>query len=220
MNNYNIVLLGMPGTGKGTQAKILKEKYNIPHISTGELFREAVVSNTSLGLKVKNYLSNGKLVPDDVVNEVVKERLSRTDCEKGFILDGYPRTLEQARFLDNTLEENKKKVKVLSLEMDEKEVLNRLTGRRICEKCKKEYNIVSLLPKTPNICDICGNKLIQREDDKEETIKERLKVYWEQTSPLTEYYKKKGTMMTVNGKGSITAVSKRLFTSIEKTIKS
>jgi len=216
MNNRNIVLLGMPGTGKGTQAKILKEKYGIPHISTGELFREAIASGASLGLKVKSYLNAGKLVPDEVVNEVVLDRLSRKDCEKGFILDGYPRTLEQARFLDNALNTKKREVTVLSIELDEAEVLKRLSGRRVCEKCGKEYNVVSLPPRTPNVCDICGSRLVQREDDKEETIKKRLEVYWEQTSPLTDYYAKKGELIAVNGKGSITEVSRRLFSSIEK----
>ena len=217
MNNYNIVLLGMLGAGKGTQAKILKEKYNIPNISTGELFREAIASGASLGLKVKNYVTEGKLVPDDLVNEVVIDRLSRKDCENGFILDGYPRTLEQAKFLDNTLRVKKKKVKVISLEIDEKEVLNRLSSRRVCEKCGKEYNIVSLPPKIPNICDICGSKLVQREDDKEEIIKKRLEVYWKQSSPVTDYYMKKGTIRIINGKGSIPEVSNRLFNTIEKT---
>ena len=216
MINYNLVLLGMPGTGKGTQAKILKEKYGIPHISTGALFREAITSETSLGLKVKNFLNEGKLVPDDLVNEVVLERLSRMDCDKGFILDGYPRTLEQAKFLDNALNSRKRAVKVLFLELDESEVLKRLGSRRLCEKCGREYNLLYIPPQTPNICNACGGKLVQREDDTEETIRKRLEVYWKQTSPLTEYYKRKEKLFKVNGKGSISDVSKRLFNSIEK----
>ncbi|MDQ1279890.1 MAG: adenylate kinase [Thermoproteota archaeon] len=211
MTNLDLVLLGMPGTGKGTQAKILKEKYGIPHISTGELFREAITKKTVLGVKVADFLREGKLVPDEIVNNVVLERLKENDCRKGFLLDGYPRTVEQAKALDEALSSGGKKVKVLSVQLDEEEVLRRLSGRRICEKCGKEYNIFYVRPKVSGICDACGGKLIQRDDDKNETIKKRLEVYWAQTSPLIEYYKKKGILFTVNGSGSVTEVSERLF---------
>jgi adenylate kinase len=213
--SYNIVLLGMPGTGKGTQAKFLNEKYGIPHISTGALFREAIASGAGLGLKVKDYLHDGVLVPDELVNEVVLERLSKEDCDGGFILDGYPRTLEQARFLDNALRLGKREVKVLFLELDEDEVLKRLGSRRLCRDCGREYNMLYVPPKTPNVCNVCGGRLVQREDDQEETIRKRLEVYWEQTSPLIDFYEKKRVLISVNGKGSIQEVSERLFKSLE-----
>ena len=174
MTNLDLVLLGMPGTGKGTQAKILKEKYGIPHISTGELFREAIAKKTVLGVKVAGFLREGKLVPDEIVNEVVLERLKESDCRAGFLLDGYPRTVEQAEALDKALSSGGKKVKVLSVELEEDEVLRRLSGRRICERCGREYNVFYIRPKVPGICDACGGKLIQRDDDRDETIRKRL----------------------------------------------
>jgi len=216
MVNLDLVLLGMPGTGKGTQAKILKEKYGVPHISTGGLFREAAAKRTGLGVKVESFLREGKLVPDGIVNEVILKRLRRKDCQGGFLLDGYPRTVEQAKVLDKALESSGRGVKVLFLELDEGEILKRLSGRRICEKCGKEYNVFYVPPKSCGVCDVCGGRLIQREDDEDETIRKRLEVYWAQTSPLIEYYKERRRLFVVNGKGSVAEVSERLFKVIEE----
>lgn len=217
MKNLDFVLLGMPGTGKGTQAKILKEKYSIPHISTGELFREAITKKTGLGVKVAGFLRDGRLVPDGIVNDVVLERLNEKDCQKGFFLDGYPRTVEQAEALDKALSSSGKRVKVLSIELEDDEVLKRLSGRRICEKCGKEYNVFYVSPKVSGTCDVCRGRLIQRDDDNDETIRKRLEVYWAQTNPLIDYYKKRGILFTVNGKGSVAEISERLFKVIEGT---
>jgi adenylate kinase len=210
MINSNIILLGMPGTGKGTQAKFLKEKHAIPHISTGELFREAASKKTKVGLKVKGFMEEGKLIPNGIVNEVILERLARDDCKKGFILDGYPRTIQQAKFLDKILAKNGRPTVVLFITLEKQEVVKRLTGRRICENCGKDYNLYYLLPRKQGICDVCGEMLIQREDDKIETINKRIEVYWSQTNTLVEYYKKRKYFFQINGKGTVNEINKQL----------
>ncbi|PLV60210.1 adenylate kinase [Thermotoga sp. KOL6] len=196
-----LVFLGPPGAGKGTYAKRIQEITGIPHISTGDIFREIVKKeNDELGKKIKEIMERGELVPDELVNEVVKRRLSEKDCEKGFILDGYPRTVAQAQFLEDFLDSQEKKITAAILfEVPEEVVVQRLTSRRICPKCGRIYNLLSLPPKEDELCDDCKVKLIQRDDDKEETVRHRYKVYLEKTEPVIEYYENKGLLKRVDG---------------------
>jgi len=212
----NLIFLGPPGSGKGTQAKMLVDKYGIPQISTGDILREAVKEGTPLGKEAKKYMDEGKLVPDEVVVGIVRERLKEPDCTKGFILDGFPRTIPQAEALDKTLEEMGKGIDhVLSLEVDKEELVRRLSGRRTCKKCGAMYHIIFDPPKKDGICDRCGGELYQRDDDKEETIRERLRVYEEQTAPLIEYYRKKGLLRPIDGVGKIEEIFARITEAIE-----
>lgn len=195
----NIIMLGAPGAGKGTQARQLSLRFSIPHISTGDILREAVKNRTSLGLKAKSFLDKGKLVPDDVIIDVVKERLSKDDCRNGFILDGFPRTIPQAESLNSHISD----IIVINIHVDEAELIKRLSGRRVCKKCGANYHIIYSPPTNEGICNMCGGELYQRDDDTEDTIKARLQVYKNQTAPLIDYYKKKNILFTVSGKGSI-----------------
>jgi adenylate kinase len=200
----NIIMLGPPGAGKGTQAKMLVEKLGIPQISTGDMLRAAVKEGTPMGLKAKEYMDGGKLVPDEVVIGIVKDRLGADDCAKGFILDGFPRTIPQAEALDKVLAEMGKKIEyVVNVAVPESELLDRLTGRRTCKKCGAMYHIKFNPPKQDGVCDKCGGELYQRDDDKEETILNRLKVYNDQTAPLIEYYKKQGVLVDIDGSKEI-----------------
>lgn len=196
----NIVLLGPPGAGKGTQGVVLSKSYQIPHISTGDMLREAVKSGTSLGKKAKVFMDSGELVPDEVIVNIVVDRLGRNDTKKGYILDGFPRTLKQAEELDAAL---KRKVSgidmALYFEIPENIAIERLTGRRVCKKCGANFHVKNIPPKKENVCDKCGAELFQRPDDKLETVKNRLKVYEFQTRPLIEYYAKKGILKKVSG---------------------
>jgi adenylate kinase len=211
----NLILLGAPGAGKGTQAKKIVEKYGIPQISTGDMFREAVAKGTELGRKAKEYMDRGELVPDDVVIGIVKERLSQPDCEKGFILDGFPRTLKQAEALDTMLEELGKKIDaVINVDVPEEEIIKRIVYRRTCRSCGAVYNLIYSPPKEDMKCDKCGGELYQRDDDKEETVKARLKVYREQTEPLINYYAQKGVLHNVDGTKNIDEV----YSEIEKIL--
>jgi len=209
-NVLNIIMLGAPGAGKGTQARQLALKYNIPHISTGDILRESVKNRTPLGLKAKSYLDKGKLVPDDVIIEVVKERLSKDDCKNGFVLDGFPRTIPQAESLNNHISD----VRVINIHVDEAELIKRLSGRRVCRKCGANYHIIYSPPVNEGVCNMCGGDLYQRDDDTEDTIKARLQVYKNQTAPLIEYYKKRKILFTVSGKGSI----QDIFNEISKVL--
>ena len=202
-----LLLLGPPGVGKGTQAWKLAEKYGIPQISTGDMLRDAIQKGTELGLKARSYMDSGKLVPDEVVIGIVEERLAMSDCAGGWILDGFPRTLQQAGALDVMLYKNNSGIEhVLSLEVREDDVVKRLSGRRSCEGCQKTYNIYFNLPKTEGVCDICGGRLIQRKDDEEATVRNRMMVYRESTEPLISYYKERGTLKSVDANGDIDAV--------------
>ncbi len=195
-----IVLLGPPGAGKGTQAQVLSKDVQAPHVSTGDMLREALKAATPLGLQAKSYMEKGGLVPDDVVIALVEERLSKSDAGKGFILDGFPRTPEQAKSLDGSLERMKKPLDlVLYFKTSLEIILMRLTGRRVCGQCGKNYHLKNFKPKVEGICDACGGKLVQRPDDKEETIRQRLKVYEDQTAPLIDYYSRKGLLQEVSG---------------------
>jgi len=213
----NIIFLGPPGAGKGTQAKILVEKYGIPQISTGDMLREHVAKGTELGVKAKEYMEKGQLVPDEIILSMVKERLSQPDAQKGFILDGFPRTVAQAEALDKMLEEMDKKIEfVLALIVPDEELVTRLTGRRTCKNCGMMYHIKFKPPKVEGKCDACGGELYQRPDDNEETVRNRLKVYHEQTAPLIEYYRKKGVLFEVDGSKSIEEITQQLINILEK----
>ncbi len=194
-----IVFLGSPGVGKGTYTAKVVEKYGLIHISTGDIFRENIKGNTELGVEAKSYLDSGALVPDQVTINMVKDRLSKPDIEKGYILDGFPRTIPQA----NALGEFEKVDLVINFVADEKIILQRLGGRRICKQCGAVFHVTNIPPKQEGICDKCNGELYQRDDDKEEAIKERLKVYNEQTQPLVEYYSEKGLLKTVDANSSI-----------------
>jgi len=201
----NVILLGPPGAGKGTQAVFISKKYHMPHISTGDILRGAVSRGTELGLKAVKYMNAGELVPDDLVMKLVKERFSQKDCETGYLLDGFPRTIEQA----NGLEQISKIDAVVLIEVDDGVLLKRLTGRRTCS-CGAVYHIASNPPKKEGICDSCGGKLFQRNDDTEAVISNRLAQYRKQTSPLIMYYRKKGILKTVDGTGAIDGISKSI----------
>ncbi|MDI6728321.1 MAG: adenylate kinase [Thermodesulfovibrionales bacterium] len=211
ISGMRLVLLGAPGAGKGTQAKILVEKYGIPQISTGDLLRAAVAAGTALGKEAKSYMDKGELVPDSVVLGMVEERLKQDDCKKGYILDGFPRNTKQAEALDKMLSSlNMSLTAALSVDVPFEDLMKRLTGRRTCKACGQMYNVYFNPPKKEGICDKCGGELFQRDDDKEETIKKRLEVYNAQTAPLIDYYGKKGILKSVSGIGSIDDIFKKV----------
>lgn len=202
----NIVLLGPPGAGKGTQAKKIGEYYSLPHISTGDILRENINNSTNLGMKAKAYMSRGELVPDELLITIIKNRLSRKDCSNGFLLDGYPRTIPQADALQMILTESGRKLDaVLNIEVDEEELIERLSGRRMCA-CGASYHMVFNPPETDEVCDVCEGKLYQRDDDKPDAVRNRLNVYKKQTQPLIEYYRKKGILRTVEGGNGISVI--------------
>ena len=194
------ILLGPPGAGKGTQAVKIVEKYGIPHISTGDIFRENIKKGTELGKKAQEYMNRGELVPDDLVIAIATARLLEDDCKNGFLLDGFPRTVYQAEKLDEFLEAHNSKIdKVVDISVGKEELMIRLTGRRVCKKCGASYHIVNIPPKKEGVCDICGGPLIQRDDDNAETAANRIEVYEEQTRPLVDYYKKAGNLVLIDG---------------------
>jgi adenylate kinase len=199
----SVVLLGAPGSGKGTLAIRLKDTWNVPHISTGDMFREAVKANSPMGQKAAEYMKNGQLVPDEITIGIVDERFAKPDVKKGFILDGFPRTTNQAQALDRILTNNKIALSsVILLDVDEKLIVKRITGRRTCSKCGSIYHIENMPPKTPNVCDKCMGELIQRRDDTEEVVKERLVAYNDQTSPLIDFYRKKKILLQIDASRS------------------
>lgn len=208
----NIILLGAPGAGKGTQAAVICEKLNIPTISTGNIIREALKNGTEMGLKAKSYMDAGKLVPDEVVIGIVKERLAQDDCANGFILDGFPRTIPQAEALDAmgvVID------KVIDIEVADEVIVNRLSGRRVCEKCGRPYHLESLKPKAEGICDDCGGTLVQRKDDSIETVKARLDIYHNETEPLKDYYAKQNKLVVVEGQDTVEDTSKLVIAEVE-----
>lgn len=216
----NLVFLGLPGAGKGTQAKILADKYDIPHISTGDIFRNAIKNETPLGVKAKKYIDSGELVPDEVTNGIVKERLQDKDCNEGFILDGYPRTLDQAEALDRNLDELSKTLDlVIYTRVRESELIKRLTGRRICEDCGVTYHVDFNPPEEESVCDECGGKLIQRDDDKEETVKNRINVNKNNTDKLINYYNNKNILVEIDAEKDIDEVSNDIIGVIEEKIR-
>ncbi len=205
-----IILLGPPGAGKGTQAEKIVEKHELAYISTGDILRKAVREGKELGRKARQYMDQGQLVPDEVVMEIVKERLLDPDCKSGALFDGFPRTVEQAIFLEKTLSEIGSAVdRVLSIEVEESELIERLTGRRVCSDCGAGYHIKFKPPKVRNVCDQCGGDLYQRDDDSLKTVEERLAVYGRQTEPLIEYYQDRGVLSSIDGNQDIENVSEQ-----------
>ncbi|MBA2873139.1 adenylate kinase [Anoxybacillus calidus] len=203
----NLVLMGLPGAGKGTQAEKIVEKYGIPHISTGDMFRAAIKEGTALGLKAKSYMDRGDLVPDEVTIGIVRERLSKDDCQKGFLLDGFPRTVAQAEALENILAELNRSIDyVINIDVDKDILMERLTGRRICKDCGATYHLVFNPPAQSGVCDKCGGELYQRADDNEETVANRLEVNLKQTKPLLDFYQEKGYLRNINGQQEIDKV--------------
>jgi len=195
-----IILLGPPGAGKGTQAKSISKEYNIPHISTGDIFRKNISEKTPLGLEAKGYMDSGKLVPDELTINLVKDRLTHEDCKNGFMLDGFPRTVKQAEALDAFLKERNIDIDAaLLIDAPKDLIIERMTGRRVCSHCGETYHVTNIPPKVEDVCDLCGSALIQRKDDNLETVIERLEVYDKQTQPLVEYYKGRGKLMSVDG---------------------
>ena len=202
-----IVLLGPPGAGKGTQAKSISNRYSIPHISTGDIFRKNISENTPLGIEAKSYMDNGQLVPDEVTINMVKDRLQQDDCKNGYLLDGFPRTVHQAEALDNFLTEREESIDTsLLIEVPKEFILERMTGRRVCPSCGASYHIKFNPPTNDGKCDLCGSDVIQRKDDTEETVKERLDVYENQTQPLIDFYKNKKQLSVVDGTQAINEV--------------
>ncbi|MFT9850358.1 adenylate kinase [Aneurinibacillus sp. REN35] len=203
----NIILMGLPGAGKGTQGEKIVEAFGIPHISTGDMFRAAIKEQTEMGKQAKSYMDQGLLVPDEVVIGIVKERLGKADCEKGFMLDGFPRTMAQAEALDATLAEMERNIDhVINIDVDRGILMDRLTGRRICKNCGATYHVIFNPPSQEGICDKCGGELYQRDDDNEATVATRLDVNIEQSAPILHYYKEKGLLRNINGQQDIDQV--------------
>ena len=195
-----IVMLGAPGAGKGTQAIKIADKYDIPHISTGDIFRANIKGGTELGQKAKSYIDKGELVPDEVTIGMLLDRIAQDDCKNGYVLDGFPRTIPQAESLTEALKSQEDKIDfALNIDVPDEAIIERMSGRRACPKCGATYHIVYAAPKTENICDKCGSELIIRSDDKPETVKDRLNVYHQQTEPLIAYYKAAGVLREVDG---------------------
>jgi adenylate kinase len=206
-----LVLLGPPGSGKGTHGAWLSEQYGVPTISTGDILRAEVAQGSQLGRKAKQYMDEGKLVPDDVILEMIEQRFRADDCARGFLLDGFPRTRAQAEGLDVMLQRFGWKLDgVLKLDVDEEEIVRRLTSRRVCSRCGKIFNLVTDPPPANGRCPNCNGEVIQRSDDTEETVRNRLRVYEEQTRPLVDFYRDRGLLVTVNGQGSIEEVRERI----------
>lgn len=202
----NIIILGAAGSGKGTQADLIAQEYRIPHISTGDIFRENMKNHTPLGIEAQKYIDKGNLVPDDVTNNMVRDRLGKHDCRKGYILDGYPRTLPQLQALFSFSRVDT----ALDIELSDDEVIHRISGRRVCGSCGKGYHVDYLKPKKQGICDACGGKLIQRTDDTPVTVKNRLEIYHRQSQPIIDELKKKGILKTIDGSPSIEDVFKKV----------
>jgi adenylate kinase len=207
-----LVIFGPPSAGKGTQAQKLAKRYGIPQVATGDLLREHVAKKTPIGLKVKEYLDSGRLGPDDLIVQMIADRVSRPDCKDGYLLDGFPRTLGQAKELEKMTEVDL----VLNIVVDLEVLVERAVGRRICPKCAAVYHVKFNTPKIEGVCDKCGSTLIQRDDDKEATVRNRLKVYQEQTAPLVEHFKRKGVLIDIDGSGGIDAVHAQMVASIDR----
>jgi hypothetical protein len=211
-----LVILGPPGAGKGTQAEYIVERYNIPHISTGDIFRENIKNNTELGKEAKSYMDKGLLVPDDLVIALVEDRLNKDDAKEGFLLDGFPRTVAQAVSLDSILDKNDDKLtKVINISVDPEILIERAVGRRVCKTCGMTYHVKFNPPKEDGVCDKDGTKLIQRDDDTEETVKTRISVYFDQTAPLIDYYRAQNLLIDIDGAKDIDKVFNDIVIGLE-----
>lgn len=216
----HIIMLGAPGAGKGTQADILSKEMNLPHIASGDLFRQALEGRTEVGLLAKSYMDKGELVPDEVAIKMILEKINQPDCASGCLLDGFPRTLHQAQVLDKALKEQGKSIdKAIYIEVPNEELVKRLSGRWLCRVCQTPYHIINSPPKTPGKCDKCGGELYQRSDDREETVKDRLSIFFAQTVPILDYYKKQGKLIRVNGNLGIQGVAGEIISALKAGIK-
>jgi adenylate kinase len=216
-----IIMLGAPGAGKGTQADILSQVMNLPHIASGDLFRQALEEKTEIGLLAKSYMDKGELVHDEVVIKMILERINEPDCTLGCLLDGFPRTLHQAEALDKALGEQGKTIdKAIFIEVPNKELIKRLSGRRLCRVCQTPYHIANSPPKPPGKCDKCGGELYQRSDDREETVKERLNIFFAQTVPILDYYKNQDKLIKVNGNLEIREVARAIVSALKAPMSS
>lgn len=210
-----IIMLGAPGAGKGTQAKMIAEKYNVPHISTGDIFRANIKNGTELGMEAKKYMDQGLLVPDELTVKILLDRVAQDDCKNGYVLDGFPRTIPQAQVLDKALSEINDKIDyAINVDVPDENIIRRMGGRRACLSCGATYHIEHIPPKKEGICDTCGKELVLRDDDKPETVGNRLDVYHKQTQPLIEFYSAKGILKTVDG----TVDMKDVFSAIESIL--
>jgi len=213
-------MLGAPGAGKGTQADILSQEMDLPHIASGDLFRQALEERTEIGLLAKSYMDKGELVPDEITIKMIMERINQSDCAAGCLFDGFPRTLHQAEVLDKSLKERGKSIdKAIYIEMPSEELVKRLSGRRLCRVCQTPYHIINSPPKTPGKCDKCGGELYQRSDDKEETVKERLNIFFAQTVPILDYYKKQNKLTKVNGNLGMQGVAREIISALKAGVK-
>ena len=195
-----IIMLGAPGAGKGTQAKMIAEKYSLPHISTGDIFRANIKNGTELGMEAKSYMDKGQLVPDELTVKILLDRVAKDDCKNGYVLDGFPRTIPQAKVLEDALNKTGEKIDyAINVDVPDENIIKRMSGRRACVNCGATYHIVNVPPRKEGICDKCGNELILRDDDKEETVKNRLTVYHDQTQPLIDFYSERNVLKNVDG---------------------
>jgi len=216
----SIIILGAPGAGKGTQADILSQEMNLPHIASGDLFRQALEERTKVGLLAKSYMDKGELVPDEIAIKLILERINQPDCVSGCLFDGFPRTLHQAEVLDKTLKEQGKTIdKAIYIEVPNEELVKRLSGRWLCRTCQTPYHIINSPPKTAGKCDKCGGKLYQRSDDREETVKDRLNIFFAQTVPILDYYRKQGKLIRVNGNLGMQGVAREIISALKAGIK-
>jgi len=216
-----IIMLGAPGAGKGTQADILSRETKLPHVASGDLFRRALQEKTEVGLLAKSYMDRGELVPDEVTTKMILERINQPDCVSGCILDGFPRNLHQAQVLDEALKKQGKSIdKAIYIEVPNEELVKRLSGRWLCRNCQTPYHTISSPPRTPGKCDRCGGELYQRSDDKEETVKERLSVFFAETAPLLDYYERQNKLIKVNGGVGIEAVARGIISALRATLSS
>jgi len=216
----HIIMLGAPGAGKGTQADILSKEMNLPHIASGDLFRQALEERTEIGLLAKSYMDKGELVPDEVAIKMILGKINQPDCAAGCLLDGFPRTLHQAKFLDEALRGQGKTIdKAIYIEVPNEELVKRLSGRWLCRVCQTPYHIINSPPKTPGKCDKCGGELYQRSDDREETVNDRLSVFFAQTVPILDYYKKQNKLIRVNGNLGMQGVASEIISAIKAGVK-
>jgi adenylate kinase len=215
-----IIILGAPGAGKGTQADILSKEMDLPHIASGDLFRQALEERTEVGLLAQNYMDKGELVPDEITIKMILERISQPDCASGCLFDGFPRTLRQAKVLDKALKEQGRSIdEAIYIEVPNEEVVKRLSGRWLCRTCQTPYHIMSSPPKTPGKCDKCGGELYQRSDDREETVRDRITVFFAQTVPILDYYGKQGKLIKVNGNLGMQGVAREIISALKAGIK-